>query len=140
MWHQFMKEKRLFILQFVMLDLREMPSWVVHDRKKPFKCDTCDVSYTTKQSLRGNYESVHEWKKPCNVILKSELIGMIWILLFKCGLGRISWGQNKQTMDRWVTLYPLKTEPWCLTINFSYEKWRNSYMYLCISFIIQILL
>ena len=55
MCYQFMKEKNLLNVTFV--------------GKKLFKCDTCDAEFTTKQSLRMNYESVHEEIKAfqCNL-------------------------------------------------------------------------
>ena len=45
----------------------------VHEGKKPFKCSTCDASFTTKTNLNAtlkcHFESILEGKKPykCNI-------------------------------------------------------------------------
>ena len=36
----------------------------VHEGKKPFKCNVCDASFSYKNHLNGHIESVHERKKP----------------------------------------------------------------------------
>ena len=35
----------------------------VHEGKKPFKCESCDNSYTSKKALTYHIESSHERKK-----------------------------------------------------------------------------
>ena len=41
----------------------------VHDKKKPFKCDISDQSYSQIFDLKKHIKSVHEKKKP----FKSEI-------------------------------------------------------------------
>ena len=31
----------------------------VHEGTKPFKCDTCDAGFTSKQGLKGHIASIH---------------------------------------------------------------------------------
>ena len=33
-------------------------------KKKPFKCNICDASFTQKGNLNGHVASIHEGKKP----------------------------------------------------------------------------
>ena len=37
---------------------------MVHEGKKPFKCDICDYSCSLKSTMKTHVESVHEKKKP----------------------------------------------------------------------------
>ena len=74
-----MEEQSLSNALFVMLSLHEVPTWVdtwhqtmkvtslsnvtivmpVHEGTKPFKCDTCDAGFTSKQGLEGHVVSIH---------------------------------------------------------------------------------
>ena len=36
---------------------------MVHEKKKPFKCDICDYSCSQKGNMKKHAESVHERKK-----------------------------------------------------------------------------
>ena len=47
----------------------ETRSTSVQEKKKPFKCDMCDYSFSEKGSLKRHIASVHEGKKPfkCDV-------------------------------------------------------------------------
>ena len=44
----------------------ETRSTSVQEKKKPFKCDMCDYSFSEKGSLKKHIASVHEGKKPFN--------------------------------------------------------------------------
>ena len=35
----------------------------VHEGKKPYKCDTCDVKFSSKQGLNRHFAAVHKEKK-----------------------------------------------------------------------------
>ena len=48
-------------------------------KKKPFKCNICDVSFKQKGHLKGHLESVHEGKKP-----------------FKCNICEVSFARKEQ--------------------------------------------
>ena len=41
----------------------------IHEGQKPFKCDICDESFTSKYCLKRHTASIHEGKKPlqCDV-------------------------------------------------------------------------
>jgi uncharacterized Zn-finger protein len=39
---------------------------LVHEGKKPFKCNICDANFSTGGNLKGHIESVHKGKKPFN--------------------------------------------------------------------------
>ena len=45
----------------------------VHEKKKPFKCDICDYSFSQKSDLKKHHESVHEGKRPfkCEICEKT---------------------------------------------------------------------
>ena len=36
----------------------------VHERKKPFKCDICDYSFSLKNTMKRHVMTVHGGKKP----------------------------------------------------------------------------
>ena len=36
----------------------------VHEGKKPFKCETCEYTYSQKSHLNQHVAKVHEGKKP----------------------------------------------------------------------------
>ena len=40
----------------------------IHERKKPFKCNVCNLAFSHKANLKVHFESVHEGNKPykCN--------------------------------------------------------------------------
>ena len=39
---------------------------IVHEGKKPFKCDICDARFSRKDPLNVHIASIHEEKKPFN--------------------------------------------------------------------------
>ena len=42
---------------------------LIHEKKKPFKCIICDISFSRKGSLNVHVGSAHEKKNPLDVWL-----------------------------------------------------------------------
>ena len=42
---------------------------VVHEGKKPFKCDVCDAKFSQKPHLNGHNAAVYEGKKPFTLVM-----------------------------------------------------------------------
>ena len=55
----------------------------VHGRKEPFNCNSCDLTFEDKNSLKSHTELVHERKKPNKSNIWSHFEILTQDLLFK---------------------------------------------------------
>ena len=91
-----MKEKSLSSATFVMLALHQRiknHTDSVHERKKPFKCNICDTTFTQKGVMKQHVVSVHEGKKP-----------------FQCTICDASFGR-RETLNRHVGTIHKEKQP-----------------------------